>query len=39
MSEPVTRAWRHYIDDMIQFSERVIAYIDGSIKAISLKAV
>jgi uncharacterized protein with HEPN domain len=29
MSEPVAREWRFYIDDMIGFAERVIAYTAG----------
>lgn len=29
MSEPVAREWRFYIDDMIGFAERVIAYAHG----------
>jgi uncharacterized protein with HEPN domain len=29
MSESAARAWRFYIDDMIGFAERVIAYTDG----------
>lgn len=29
MSEPPERAWRFYIDDMIGFAERVVAYTDG----------
>lgn len=29
MSEPAVRAWRCYVDDMIGFAERVIAYSDG----------
>ena len=29
MSEPVGREWRFYIDDMIAFAEKVIAYTNG----------
>jgi uncharacterized protein with HEPN domain len=29
MSEPTAREWRFYIDDMIAFAEKVIAYTDG----------
>lgn len=29
MSEPAAREWRFYVDDMIGFAERVIAYTDG----------
>lgn len=29
MSERVPREWRFYIDDMIGFAEKVIAYTDG----------
>ncbi len=29
MSEPVGREWRFYIDDMISFAEKVIAYTGG----------
>jgi len=29
MSEPVAREWRFYIDDMVGFSEKVIAYTAG----------
>ena len=29
MSEPAPREWRFYVDDMIGFSEKVIAYTDG----------
>ena len=29
MSEQGARAWRFYIDDMIAFAEKVIAYTDG----------
>ncbi len=29
MSEPVSREWRFYIDDMIAFTEKVIAYTAG----------
>ena len=29
MSEPAPREWRFYLDDMIGFSEKVIAYTDG----------
>jgi len=29
MSESQARAWRFYIDDMIGFAEKVIAYTDG----------
>ena len=29
MSDPTLRAWRFYIDDMIAFAEKVIAYTDG----------
>ena len=29
MSESLPRAWRFYLDDMIAFAERVIAYTDG----------
>ena len=29
MSDPDLREWRFYIDDMIGFAERVIAYTDG----------
>jgi uncharacterized protein with HEPN domain len=29
MSDPTAREWRFYIDDVIVFAERVIAYTDG----------
>jgi len=29
MSDPPTREWRFYIDDMISFAEKVIAYTAG----------
>jgi len=29
MSEPVTREWRFYLDDMIGFAERVLSYTEG----------
>jgi len=29
MSEPVTREWRFYIDDMVGFGEKVLAYTAG----------
>lgn len=29
MSDPVARAWRFYIDDMIGFAEKVLAYTAG----------
>jgi len=29
MSEPVGREWRFYIDDMIAFAEKVVAYTSG----------
>lgn len=29
MSEPVGREWRFYVDDMIGFAERVVAYAAG----------
>lgn len=29
MSDPSAREWRFYIDDMIAFAEKVIAYADG----------
>lgn len=29
MSDPAERAWRFYLDDMIGFAEKVIAYADG----------
>ena len=29
MSDAVQRAWRFYLDDMIGFAEKVIAYADG----------
>ena len=29
MSEPMTREWRFYIDDMIGFAEKVIGYTSG----------
>ena len=29
MSEPVGREWRFYIDDMIAFAEKVVAYTHG----------
>ncbi|WP_297455730.1 DUF86 domain-containing protein [Ferrovum sp.] len=29
MSDPTQREWRFYIDDMIGFAEKVIAYTDG----------
>lgn len=29
MSEPVTREWRFYLDDMIVFAEKVLSYTDG----------
>ena len=30
MSEPVGREWRFYIDDMIAFAEKVVAYTNGA---------
>ncbi len=29
MSEPTAREWRFYLDDMIGFAGRVVAYTDG----------
>lgn len=29
MSDAAAREWRFYIDDMIAFAEKVIAYTDG----------
>lgn len=29
MSDPVAREWRFYIDDMIAFGAKVVAYSDG----------
>jgi uncharacterized protein with HEPN domain len=29
MSDAVPRQWRFYLDDMIDFAERVVAYTDG----------
>lgn len=29
MSEPEQREWRFYLDDMIAFAEKVLAYSDG----------
>jgi hypothetical protein len=29
MSERTARAWRFYIDDMVTFSTKVLAYVDG----------
>jgi uncharacterized protein with HEPN domain len=29
MSDPVQREWRFYVDDMIGFAEKVIAYTQG----------
>ena len=29
MSDSVQREWRFYLDDMIEFVEKVIAYTDG----------
>lgn len=29
MSEPLQRAWRFYVSDMIGFAEKVVAYTDG----------
>lgn len=29
MSEARGRQWRFYIDDMIEFAEKVVAYTDG----------
>ena len=29
MSEPAQREWRFYVDDMIGFAEKIIAYTDG----------
>ncbi len=29
MSEPVQRAWRFYLDDMIGFAEKVVEYTDA----------
>ena len=29
MSEPINREWRFYIDDMIAFAEKVVAYTNG----------
>ena len=30
MSEAVQREWRFYLDDMIAFAEKAVAYTDGS---------
>jgi hypothetical protein len=32
MSEAVQREWRFYLDDMIAFAEKAVAYTDGSIR-------
>ena len=29
MSEPVAREWRFYLEDMIAFADKVVAYTDG----------
>lgn len=29
MSDAAQREWRFYLDDMIEFAEKVIAYTDG----------
>jgi uncharacterized protein with HEPN domain len=29
MSDPTTREWRFYLDDMIDFAGKVLAYTDG----------
>lgn len=29
MSDPATREWRFYLDDMIDFAGKVLAYTDG----------
>jgi len=29
VSEPAPREWRFYVDDMIAFAEKVVAYTDG----------
>ena len=29
MSDPALREWRFYLEDMIEFAERAIAYTDG----------
>jgi len=29
MSDPVQREWRFYLDDMIEFSSKVLDYTDG----------
>lgn len=29
MSDPLAREWRFYVDDMIAFAERVVAYTSG----------
>lgn len=29
MSEPAQRAWRFYLEDMITFTEKVLAYTEG----------
>ena len=29
MSDPVAREWRFYVDDMIVFTEKVLAFTDG----------
>ena len=29
MSDSVQREWRFYLDDMIEFAEKVIAYTQG----------
>jgi uncharacterized protein with HEPN domain len=29
MSEAVQREWRFYLDDMIAFAEKAVAYTDG----------
>lgn len=29
MSEPVARKWRFYLEDMIAFADKVVAYTDG----------
>ncbi len=29
MSEPPRREWRLYVDDMIRFAERAMAYTEG----------
>ena len=29
MSEPAAREWRFYLDDMVAFAEKVVAYTEG----------